>query len=91
MLIDPLLAGKLGVSVDMVQHGVEGLMFLMTESSKHMVTHTHSVSHCLIHVNALDVSRQGFFKLQHLVMWAILSELIEVSFCCVSIFVCVDF
>lgn len=26
----------------MVQHGVEGLMFLMTESSKHMVTHSHS-------------------------------------------------
>lgn len=39
---DPLLAGKLCVPVEMVHHGVEGLMFLMTESSKHMVTHSHS-------------------------------------------------
>lgn len=39
-LNDRLLAGKLCVPVEMVQHGVEGLMFLMTESSKHMVTHT---------------------------------------------------
>ncbi|XP_062250995.1 COMM domain-containing protein 2 [Platichthys flesus] len=31
-------ARKLCVPVDMVQHGVEGLMFLMTESSKHMIT-----------------------------------------------------
>uniref|UniRef100_A0A3P8X107 COMM domain containing 2 n=1 Tax=Cynoglossus semilaevis TaxID=244447 RepID=A0A3P8X107_CYNSE len=31
-------ARKLSVPVDMVQHGVEGLMFLMTESSKHLVS-----------------------------------------------------
>uniref|UniRef100_A0A4W6CZ34 COMM domain containing 2 n=1 Tax=Lates calcarifer TaxID=8187 RepID=A0A4W6CZ34_LATCA len=31
-------ARKLCVPVDMVQHGVEGLMFLMTESSKHMIS-----------------------------------------------------
>ncbi|XP_023264625.1 COMM domain-containing protein 2 [Seriola lalandi dorsalis] len=31
-------ARKLSVPVDMVQHGVEGLMFLMTESSKHMIS-----------------------------------------------------
>ncbi|CAJ1064675.1 COMM domain-containing protein 2 [Xyrichtys novacula] len=30
-------ARKLCVPVEMVQHGVEGLMFLMTESSKHMI------------------------------------------------------
>ncbi|MEQ2289752.1 COMM domain-containing protein 2, partial [Ameca splendens] len=29
---------KLGVPVGMVQRGVEGLMFLMTESSKHMIS-----------------------------------------------------
>ncbi|PWA16115.1 hypothetical protein CCH79_00016845 [Gambusia affinis] len=33
-----LPAGKLCVPVEMVQHGVEGLMFLMTESSKHMIS-----------------------------------------------------
>lgn len=32
-----LLAGKLGAPVEVVQHGVEGLMYLMTESSKCMV------------------------------------------------------
>ncbi|KAG7513604.1 hypothetical protein JOB18_012372 [Solea senegalensis] len=31
-------ARKLCVPVDLVQHGVEGLMFLMTESSKHMIS-----------------------------------------------------
>ncbi|XP_054880133.1 COMM domain-containing protein 2 [Poeciliopsis prolifica] len=31
-------ARKLCVPVGMVQHGVEGLMFLMTESSKHMIS-----------------------------------------------------
>ncbi|XP_042271566.1 COMM domain-containing protein 2 isoform X1 [Thunnus albacares] len=31
-------ARKLCVPVEMVQHGVEGLMFLMTESSKHMIS-----------------------------------------------------
>ncbi|XP_038130558.1 COMM domain-containing protein 2 [Cyprinodon tularosa] len=31
-------ARKLSVPVEMVQHGVEGLMFLMTESSKHMIS-----------------------------------------------------
>ncbi|XP_047231711.1 COMM domain-containing protein 2 [Girardinichthys multiradiatus] len=31
-------ARKLGVPVGMVQRGVEGLMFLMTESSKHMIS-----------------------------------------------------
>nr|XP_057929675.1 COMM domain-containing protein 2 [Doryrhamphus excisus] len=31
-------ARKLAVPVEMVQHGVEGLMFLMTESSKHMLS-----------------------------------------------------
>ncbi|KAM6921372.1 COMM domain-containing protein 2 [Xenentodon cancila] len=31
-------ARKLGVPVEMVQHGVEGLMFLMAESSKHMIS-----------------------------------------------------
>ncbi|AWP11557.1 putative COMM domain-containing protein 2 isoform 2 [Scophthalmus maximus] len=31
-------ARKLCVPVDTVQHGVEGLMFLMTESSKHMIS-----------------------------------------------------
>lgn len=36
-----LFAGKLGVPVESVQHGIEGLMFLMTESSKHMVTHSN--------------------------------------------------
>lgn len=36
-----LFAGKLGVPVESVQHGIEGLMFLMTESSKYMVTHTN--------------------------------------------------
>lgn len=37
-----MVAGKLCVPVEMVQHGVEGLMFLMTESSKHMVRNTYS-------------------------------------------------
>ncbi|XP_012714080.1 COMM domain-containing protein 2 isoform X2 [Fundulus heteroclitus] len=38
-------ARKLCVPVGMVQHGVEGLMFLMTESSKHMLymRHKHQV------------------------------------------------
>ncbi|XP_029004171.1 COMM domain-containing protein 2 [Betta splendens] len=31
-------ARKLGVPVEMVQQGVEGLMFLMTQSSKHMIS-----------------------------------------------------
>ncbi|TNN77945.1 COMM domain-containing protein 2 [Liparis tanakae] len=31
-------ARKLCVPVEMVQHGVEGLMYLMTESSKHMIS-----------------------------------------------------
>lgn len=31
-------AGKLGASVEVVQRGVEGLMYLMTESSKCMVS-----------------------------------------------------
>ncbi|OXB56973.1 hypothetical protein ASZ78_013600 [Callipepla squamata] len=32
-----LFKGKLSVGVDTVQHGVEGLMYLLTESSKLMV------------------------------------------------------
>lgn len=28
--------------MEMVQHGVESLMYLMTESSKYMVTYSHS-------------------------------------------------
>lgn len=32
-----VFAGKLSVPVEVVRHGVEGLMYLMTQSSKHMV------------------------------------------------------
>lgn len=35
-----VFAGKLGVSVEAVQQGVEGLMFLLMESSKHTVSPT---------------------------------------------------
>lgn len=45
-----MVAGKLCVPVEMVQHGVEGLMFLMTESSKHMVRnniHVRNTPHTL--------------------------------------------
>lgn len=41
-----LFAGKLGVPVESVQHGIEGLMFLMTESSKHMVTNSNCLLKC---------------------------------------------
>uniref|UniRef100_A0A3Q4HNN9 COMM domain containing 2 n=1 Tax=Neolamprologus brichardi TaxID=32507 RepID=A0A3Q4HNN9_NEOBR len=44
-------ARKLCVPVEMVQHGVEGLMFLMTESSKHMVRNTYSS-----HIGSLSLS-----------------------------------
>lgn len=37
LLIFPLFSGKLSVSSDTVQHGVEGLIHLLTESSKLMV------------------------------------------------------
>ncbi|KAG7228813.1 hypothetical protein INR49_008591 [Caranx melampygus] len=49
-------ARKLCVPVEMVQHGVEGLMFLMTESSKHMISE----------VDFLDsVLALGLLYLQH--------------------------
>lgn len=39
-----MLSGKLCVSVEVVQRGVEGLVFLLMESSKHMVgAESHSV------------------------------------------------
>ncbi|KAM8889160.1 COMM domain-containing protein 2 isoform 2-T2 [Synchiropus picturatus] len=41
-------ARKLGVPVDTVQHGVEGLMFLLTESSKHMVSEVDFVDSVLV-------------------------------------------
>ncbi|KAL3046931.1 hypothetical protein OYC64_021201 [Pagothenia borchgrevinki] len=41
-------ARKLGVSVEMVQHGVEGLMFLMTESSKHMISEVDFLDSVLV-------------------------------------------
>lgn len=41
-------ARKLGVPVEMVQHGVEGLMFLMTESSKHMVSEVDFLDSVLV-------------------------------------------
>ncbi|KAI9523857.1 COMM domain-containing protein 2, partial [Dissostichus eleginoides] len=44
-------ARKLGVSVEMVQHGVEGLMFLMTESSKHMISEVDFLDSVLVWVS----------------------------------------
>ncbi|XP_026179281.1 COMM domain-containing protein 2 [Mastacembelus armatus] len=41
-------ARKLSVSVEMVQHGVEGLMFLMTESSKHMISEVDFLDSVLV-------------------------------------------
>lgn len=41
-------ARKLGVPVEMVQHGVEGLMFLMTESSKHMISEVDFLDSVLV-------------------------------------------
>nr|XP_020476568.1 COMM domain-containing protein 2 [Monopterus albus] len=41
-------ARKLCVSVEMVQHGVEGLMFLMTESSKHMISEVDFLDSVLV-------------------------------------------
>ncbi|XP_053738287.1 COMM domain-containing protein 2 [Synchiropus splendidus] len=41
-------ARKLGVPVDTVQHGVEGLMFLLTESSKHMVSEVDFLDSVLV-------------------------------------------
>ena len=34
-----MIAAKLGESADTVQHGVEGLMYLLTESTKLQVQH----------------------------------------------------
>ncbi|XP_059197358.1 COMM domain-containing protein 2 [Centropristis striata] len=41
-------ARKLCVPVEMVQHGVEGLMFLMTESSKHMISEVDFLDSVLV-------------------------------------------
>ncbi|XP_044054948.1 COMM domain-containing protein 2 [Siniperca chuatsi] len=41
-------ARKLCVPVEMVQHGVEGLMFLMTESSKHMLSEVDFLDSVLV-------------------------------------------
>ncbi|KAM9384410.1 COMM domain-containing protein 2 [Pholidichthys leucotaenia] len=41
-------ARKLGVPVELVQHGVEGLMFLMTESSKHMISEVDFLDSVLV-------------------------------------------
>ncbi|KAL7396629.1 hypothetical protein ABVT39_008971 [Epinephelus coioides] len=41
-------ARKLSVPVEMVQHGVEGLMFLMTESSKHMISEVDFLDSVLV-------------------------------------------
>lgn len=41
-------ARKLCVSVQMVQHGVEGLMFLMTESAKHMLSEVDFLDSVLV-------------------------------------------
>ncbi|XP_053178151.1 COMM domain-containing protein 2 [Scomber japonicus] len=41
-------ARKLCVPVEMVQHGVEGLMYLMTESSKHMISEVDFLDSVLI-------------------------------------------
>ncbi|XP_070816900.1 COMM domain-containing protein 2 [Chaetodon trifascialis] len=41
-------AKKLCVPVEMVQHGVEGLMFLMTESSKHMISEVDFLDSVLV-------------------------------------------
>ncbi|XP_061593416.1 COMM domain-containing protein 2 [Cololabis saira] len=41
-------ARKLGVAVEMVQHGVEGLMFLMAESSKHMISEVDFMDSVLV-------------------------------------------
>ncbi|XP_041862306.1 COMM domain-containing protein 2 [Melanotaenia boesemani] len=41
-------ARKLSVPVEMVQHGVEGLMFLMTESSKHMISEVDFMDSVLV-------------------------------------------
>ncbi|KAM3619919.1 uncharacterized protein V6R79_015838 [Siganus canaliculatus] len=41
-------ARKLGVSVEVVQHGVEGLMYLMTESSKHMISEVDFLDSVLV-------------------------------------------
>ncbi|XP_047443792.1 COMM domain-containing protein 2 [Mugil cephalus] len=41
-------ARKLNVPVEMVQHGVEGLMFLMTESSKHMISEVDFMDSVLV-------------------------------------------
>ncbi|XP_057697625.1 COMM domain-containing protein 2 isoform X2 [Corythoichthys intestinalis] len=40
-------ARKLSVPVEMVQHGVEGLMYLMTQSSKHMLSEADFVDSVL--------------------------------------------
>ncbi|XP_020502581.1 COMM domain-containing protein 2 isoform X2 [Labrus bergylta] len=41
-------ARKLCVPVEMVKHGVEGLMFLMTESSKHMISEVDFLDSVLV-------------------------------------------
>ncbi|KAF1386050.1 hypothetical protein PFLUV_G00114140 [Perca fluviatilis] len=41
-------ARKLSVPVETVQHGVEGLMFLMTESSKHMISEVDFLDSVLV-------------------------------------------
>nr|ACQ57998.1 COMM domain-containing protein 2 [Anoplopoma fimbria] len=41
-------ARKLCVPVEMVQHGVEGLMYLMTESSKHMISEVDFLDSVLV-------------------------------------------
>lgn len=41
-------ARKLGVPVEIVQHGVEGLMFLMTESAKHMISEADFLDSVLV-------------------------------------------
>ncbi|XP_030290267.1 COMM domain-containing protein 2 isoform X2 [Sparus aurata] len=41
-------ARKLCVPVEMVHHGVEGLMFLMTESSKHMMSEVDFLDSVLV-------------------------------------------
>ncbi|XP_028260649.1 COMM domain-containing protein 2 [Parambassis ranga] len=41
-------ARKLCVPVEMVQHGVEGLMFLITESAKHMVSEVDFINSVLV-------------------------------------------
>ncbi|XP_034036208.1 COMM domain-containing protein 2 [Thalassophryne amazonica] len=41
-------ARKLNVPVEVVQHGVEGLMYLMTESSKHMISEVNFLDSLLV-------------------------------------------